>query len=171
MLVLHLFTSLLSNKALSLRQLSAKMVTLFYLISCKRVSDVHALDLGARSFTPEGVSCYISRRTKTELGLLSGILLQPSPLSSDCLQVYECCTSPLRNPRFTDLFLFFWPPHYPVSCSTITGWIRWVLSGAGIDTSVFGAHSTRGAVTALEVTGRTSGGSSANDGLITCADP
>lgn len=88
-----------------------------------------------------------------------------------CLQAYERCTSPLRNPRFTDLFLSFRPPHYPVSSSTITRWISWVLSGAGIDTSVFGAHSTRGAVTALEITGRTSGGSSANDRLITCVDP
>ena len=43
------------------------------------------------------------------------------------------------------LFLSFIKPHKPVTSTTIARWLRTVLEQAGIDSAVFGAHSTRGA--------------------------
>lgn len=36
-------------------------------------------------------------------------------------------------------------PYRSVSANTLSRWIRSILKSAGIDTTVFGAHSTRGA--------------------------
>lgn len=38
-------------------------------------------------------------------------------------------------------------PHKPVSTNTIARWLKNVMAKAGIDTSVYKAHSTRAAVT------------------------
>ena len=43
------------------------------------------------------------------------------------------------------LFISFIRPHKLVTTSTVGRWIKSVLSSAGIDTSVFKAHSVRGA--------------------------
>ena len=45
------------------------------------------------------------------------------------------------------LLLSFQKPFKPVSKDTISRWIKNVLKGAGIDTTKFGAHSTRAAST------------------------
>ena len=45
----------------------------------------------------------------------------------------------------TKLFSLFVKPHKPVSTNSLARWIKSVLSNAGIDTSVFKAHSVRGA--------------------------
>lgn len=43
------------------------------------------------------------------------------------------------------LFISFQKPYLPVSTSTISRWIKTVMREAGIDVSVFKAHSTRAA--------------------------
>ena len=45
------------------------------------------------------------------------------------------------------LFLSFVIPHKPVSSATLARWIKSYLQLAGIDTSIFSAHSLRGAST------------------------
>ena len=45
------------------------------------------------------------------------------------------------------LLISFQKPHKAVSVDTISRWIKTVLQQAGIDTKVFGAHSTRSAST------------------------
>ena len=45
----------------------------------------------------------------------------------------------------TKLFLTYQKPHRAVSASTISRWIKSMLKRAGVDTSKFGAHSTRAA--------------------------
>lgn len=64
-LVLNLFLSWQANKYLSLKEFSAKLAMLLCLISCRRVSDVRALDVSARVFSPEGVTFTVGRRTKS----------------------------------------------------------------------------------------------------------
>lgn len=62
------------------------------------------------------------------------------------LEYYAVKTAPLRSPSNADyLFIGTTKPHKPVSSSTIGRWIKEQLRQAGIDTSVFAAHSTRGA--------------------------
>ena len=43
------------------------------------------------------------------------------------------------------LFLTYQKPYHAVSASTISRWIKCMLKQAGIDTTKFGAHSTRAA--------------------------
>jgi site-specific recombinase XerD len=63
-----------------------------------------------------------------------------------CLQAYVEKTSSLRSTHNKDrLFVGSTKPHNPVTSSTVGRWIKEQLKEAGIDTSVFSAHSTRGA--------------------------
>ena len=45
----------------------------------------------------------------------------------------------------TKLFLTYQKPHHAVSASTISRWVKSLLKRAGVDSSKFGAHSTRAA--------------------------
>ena len=66
----------------------------------------------------------------------------------ECLKAYELCTAHLRpqNPGQTNgIFLVTVKPHKPVQASTLACWIRDFLCLAGVDSSVFKSHSTRGA--------------------------
>ena len=51
---------------------------------------------------------------------------------------------PIRG-QFTALFLSYISPHEPVGRDTISRWVVFVLTSAGVNTERFGAHSTRGA--------------------------
>ena len=43
------------------------------------------------------------------------------------------------------LFIAHCKPHKPVTSSTIARWLKEIMKEAGIDTSIFKAHSCRGA--------------------------
>uniref|UniRef100_A0A1X7UE04 Tyr recombinase domain-containing protein n=1 Tax=Amphimedon queenslandica TaxID=400682 RepID=A0A1X7UE04_AMPQE len=60
------------------------------------------------------------------------------------LQAYLERTEPLRKEE-TSFFLSFIKPHGAVTSSTIARWLRLTLELAGIDSSIFGTHFTRGA--------------------------
>ncbi|XP_044127924.1 uncharacterized protein LOC122921764 [Bufo gargarizans] len=155
-LVLSFLSSWPDNASLSLRQLSAKLLTLFCLISCKRVSDVRALDHDARSFTPEGVTFNITRRTKTNIRSVSYPSFPSSPALCPvvCLREYELRTRSHRSADIPQLFLSIRHPFGPVTSPTLARWMKWVMSLSGIDTTIFTAHSARGAAaTALAVSG------------------
>ncbi|XP_044128751.1 uncharacterized protein LOC122922247 [Bufo gargarizans] len=155
-LVLSFLSSWPDNASLSLRQLSAKLLTLFCLISCKRVSDVRALDHDARSFTPEGVTFNITRRTKTNIRSVSYPSFPSSPALCPvvCLREYELRTRSHRSADTPQLFLSIRHPFGPVTSPTLARWMKWVMSLSGIDTTIFTAHSARGAAaTALAVSG------------------
>jgi hypothetical protein len=62
------------------------------------------------------------------------------------LKSYLEKTSTLRG-KHTQLFVSFQKPHKPVSTDTIARWIKTVMSKAGINTEIYGAHSTRAAST------------------------
>ena len=68
-----------------------------------------------------------------------------------CLQQYLLVTSAFHcssegNTWDPDqLFLSVSKPYHPVVPSTIARWLKAVLTSADVDTSVFSAHSTRGA--------------------------
>ncbi|KAM4721757.1 integrase/recombinase xerD homolog [Rhinophrynus dorsalis] len=146
--VLHLLDRWPANNLLSLKQLSAKLTMLLCLISFKRVSDVRALDFQSRSFTPQGVQFRVSRRTKTAVRIISypAFPSQPQLCVVKCLQEYELRTTAFRSPSSSQLLISFRNPHLPVSAATLARWVRWIMQLAGLDVSLFGAHSTRGAM-------------------------
>ena len=62
------------------------------------------------------------------------------------LKAYEKATEQFRQTEEQQkLFIATIRPHKPVAASTIARWLCTVLEKAGIDTTIFSAHSTRGA--------------------------
>ena len=62
-----------------------------------------------------------------------------------CLQSYIGIRNTLVTRDIKDLIISYGKPHKPVSSETISRWIKDELSKAGVDTSVFKAHSCRSA--------------------------
>lgn len=147
-IMLDLFSSWPDNEHLSLKVLSFKLTALLCLFSINRVSDVKALDITHRSFTPNGVTFRIVKRTKTNLQLISypAFPLHKKLCVVECLKTYELRTQPIRSPLSSQLLISFRKPYQPVSSPTLSRWVRNTMQMAGIDISIFGAHSVRGAI-------------------------
>lgn len=64
MLILDLFSNWPINSQLNRKLLSFKLATLLCLVSCRRVSDVKALEISNRSYNMFGVNFELIRRTK-----------------------------------------------------------------------------------------------------------
>lgn len=89
--VLNLFFSWQPNRFFSSKELLAKLAMLLCLISCRRVSDVRALDISDRIFNPSGVTFTTRRRTKCGTKSIS---YPAFPYSTklcvvSCLKAYE----------------------------------------------------------------------------------
>lgn len=121
---------------------------LLCLVSCKRVSDIRALDLAGRQYTPDGVTFNITRRTKCNSSLVSYPSFPDNPKLCvvHCLKEYEVSTAEFRSDPKGPVFLALQKPFRPVTPATLARWVRWLMTEAGIDVSKFGAHSVRGAM-------------------------
>ncbi|KAM7312995.1 uncharacterized protein ISCGN_002916 [Ixodes scapularis] len=145
------------NKDLSLKMLTSKLAMLLALASAGRTSDLCLLS-----------TCHIRKQSAGwELGL-SGLrktsgASKPLPIlffpafeevrelcPVECLQVYLERTAGLRGAH-AQLLLTTQKPFRPAARDTVAHWIKHTLTLAGIDTSVFKAHSTRGAATSKAV--------------------
>ena len=69
----------------------------------------------------------------------------------ECLKCYQLRTKEFRSITNgpNQLFLSYILLHKPVSSSTLARWIKSWLQLAGVDITVFSAHSLRGAATTL----------------------
>ena len=88
------------------------------------------------------------RNISCPLHLISVTAWQPnvSICPVKCLETYLDRTASLRNANnSTSLLLSTNRPHGPAAVATVGRWIKEQLQVAGIDTSIFSAHSTRGA--------------------------
>lgn len=146
--VLNLFQSWQPNRFLSRKELSAKLAMLLCLVSYRRVSDVRALDVTGRIFSPTGVTFTIRRCTKCGTSSISYPAFPDSPKLCvvACLKAYEEMTEEFRPPGERQLLIALNKPHKAVSSPTIACLVRWIMQEAGIDLRAFGAHSTRGAM-------------------------
>ena len=66
----------------------------------------------------------------------------------NCLRRYESVTQQHRKKESgmsQPLFLSYIKPHGPITSQHLAHWIKEILGKAGVDTSVFKAHSVRGA--------------------------
>ena len=157
-LVLNFIKSLGSDESLSLSDLSSKLACLVALTTLLRVSDLAGIDYETINIDPPDASFSLSRPMKAQhSGPLKRVLLkvhEPDTLVCPvaCLQNYLTRTDPFRSgPRCKRLFLGLISPHDPVSSESISRWIKSVLSRSGIDTSIYAAHSTRGAASSAAV--------------------
>jgi hypothetical protein len=150
-LVIKFFKSAPPNKELSLIQLSRKTAMLLALVTRFRVSELAAIDSASLVFSDSGLQFSLSKLRKSQRArpLLSRTItrLEDSkicPVSTT--EDYWKATLALRKPGESgNLLLGSVKPHSQVKGSTISHWIKKTLDLAGVDTSIYSAHSTRGA--------------------------
>ena len=140
------------NHGLSLKQLTLKLVVLMALVEASRSSELAALDLRFRVFTPEGVTFSLPTLTKKRKAGAPPRKLFFGGYPPDerlCHPLLETRSAPLRKNRAPDLpdklFLSYIQPHKFVGAQRVANWIKVMLKEAGVDTGTFSAHSTRGA--------------------------
>ena len=69
----------------------------------------------------------------------------PVATVSQYIRTTESLRLPEKSDKQSKLFISWIKPYHAVTSSSIARWLRTVLDLAGIDTSIFKAHSTRGA--------------------------
>ncbi|XP_038059669.1 uncharacterized protein LOC119730724 isoform X1 [Patiria miniata] len=156
--VLRFIKSLPDNRRLSLRQLTLKLAMLLALVTASRRASLTAID--------------VDNMTRSSDGKYRFLLVKPSKcvsVSKPFHQIEISKFQPVRNlcpvrsleeylqrtrhhrgtgsSRMTQLFLSHSKPFHPVVPSTISRWLKDLMSQSGIDTSQFQAHSTRSAST------------------------
>ena len=137
---------------------------LFYLTRPSRSSDLCSLDLKFRRYIQEGVTFQASNFVKQSKSTKPrSEFFFPAFQGSQCLcpvaalRKYEERIKCLKETEVqTKLLLGKVKPHNSVTLSTVARWLRSMMEKAGIDISMFKAHSTRGvAVTAAANAGIT----------------
>ncbi|CAG2216852.1 unnamed protein product [Mytilus edulis] len=150
--VLEFLITLSPVKLLSLRCLTLKLVMLLALVTGQRIQTLHCVDLDFMKITKDNVVIEINEVLKTSK---PGKHLSPICLPAfvddtrlcivTVLNAYIERTSAIRTSQ--KLFVTFVKPYHHPTKSTISNWIKLVLKLAGVNTSVFKTHSTRGAST------------------------
>ena len=146
----------LSNEKLdqdsSLKSVTLKTVTLLALSRPSRSVDLSKLDISAHKSSPEGFAFLptsLSKQSRQGKPVKEFFFprfeenLDLCPVQA--LELYISKTKSLTTQSL--LFISFVKPYGPVTSSTIARWLKETLLKAGIDTSIFKAHSIRGAST------------------------
>ena len=144
------------NKDLSLKQLTMKTVMLLALTRPSRSADLSKLDIQMRSFTSNGVvfrPLHLAKQSRSSRPIADFFFPSFPEDSLICpmvtLKAYEERTIGFRANLPEDsrsrLFLSWIGKHDPVSSCTIARWLKCFMKEAGIDISIFKAHSVRGA--------------------------
>ena len=149
--VLKHLSSLYPNEALSLKDLTHKVLMLILLVSSQRGQSIHYLDLQHLTMEEDTYSFDIAEHIKTSTPRSPHTRIDIAAYEPDsticpltCLKAYINKTKALRNNE-TKLFISYVRPHKAVSRDTVSRWTKDTLRLCGIDTKVFTAHSTRSA--------------------------
>lgn len=139
------------NELLSFPSLSRKLVTILALSTYLRTSELASIDTNSVVISSTSASFTLSKPRKAQFnGALKTFSLKVYPdkrvCPVACLGFYVLVTDYLRTENNgNNLFIGLNAPHLAVTANTIGRWIKKYLGDSGIDTSVFSAHSTRGA--------------------------
>ena len=111
------------------------------------------MDLGYMNVGKPSYKFYITHLVKhSRPGTSQPPLVLPSysPDRRLCVTTYlknSTSNKPKNLGNSNKVFIIYIKPHRSVTRSTIARWVKTTLCKAGIDTNVFGAHSTRAAST------------------------
>ena len=138
---------------LDLKCLTLKAVTLTALLTGQRCQSIHSMDLTNMTLQDKVVKFRFGKKLKTTR---PGIHMPEITVTHYVADVRLCLptiikhyverTAELRGEE-TQLFITTVKPHTRASKQTIARRVKSALTHAGIDTSIFGAHSTRSAAT------------------------
>jgi len=143
----------LSNEKLPLIELSIKTVLLLSLTRPLRSADLANFLLPNLKFLPEGALFMPACPSKqSRIGkplkefFFPAFEVNPNLCPVNAIKVYTKRTERVRKSEGS-FFLTAVPDHHPATATTIARWIKTGLSRAGIDISIFKAHSVRSAST------------------------
>lgn len=152
-IVFTFLRNVILNCELSLKMLTLKLVMLLALLTGQRCQTLQALNISNMVLSEEKCVFYITELLKSSKPgrHLSAVELLPYPKDRQLcvvshLNSYIERTASLRG-EITQLLISYQKPFKAVTTDTIARWLRTVLSNAGVDTSVYKAHSTRAAST------------------------
>lgn len=151
-IVLKFLEKLYPLESLSLKMLTLKLITLVALTTAARAQTLSALDLNNMKIFEGGnkVVFGISQLLKTSRPGRSSthVILRKFDREELCvvktLLRYVEVSKDLRK---SSMLFMSYMTHQTVTTSTLSRWLKTVLCLSGIDTSVFKAHSVRGAST------------------------
>ena len=136
-----------------LTMLTYKTVMLLALLTGQRRQTLHALDITTMDLTSEKCTFVLNSLLKTSRPgkHLAPIELQAYKLDKQLCPVahiteYIKRTAGLRG-NHHKFFISYQKPHQEISGDTISRWLKNTLELAGVNTTKFGAHSTRAAST------------------------
>ena len=147
-----------TNNSLSLKHLSWKLATLFFITCPKRVSSLTSLNLNYYKMVPEGVVFTLTVPTKgtrpdeTIQAFFTRYPADPYLCPVHCFTHYLLLTKEKRavqEGKPNNLFISYIKPHHPIAKATLARWILSLIKEAGIDTKIFKAHSLRGGSTTV----------------------
>jgi len=138
----------------SLKHLTFKLVMLIALVTGQRGQTIHLLELNTMVVKQDAVEFQVQDKVKTSApGRQQPIVILPMYKADVNLCVvatlhdYIVRTALLRSEDSCRLFISFAKPYKPVSRDTISRWTLTAMALAGVDTTIFKAHSTRSAAT------------------------
>ncbi|KAJ8971931.1 hypothetical protein NQ317_015437 [Molorchus minor] len=138
----------------SLKFLSCKLVTLLALATGERLQTISLIKCSNITFSESGATIRIPDIVKTSRPnfhqpnlSLPYFTRNPRLCVASCLKHYLDTTKRLRQTDCDFLFLTFNKPHGVASKQTLSRWVKNTLKEAGVDTTIFKAHSTRHAST------------------------
>lgn len=138
---------------LSLKLLSFKVVMLLALLSGQRCQTLHSLTTRDMKVYHNKVVFIVSELTKTskpgkQCPTLEFLSYDKDPCLClvSCLKEYLDRTANMRQDHHK-LLVSYQKPHKSIFKDTVARWLKRELKLAGIDTSIFGVHSTRAAST------------------------
>jgi len=150
-IVLKLLKSWGSNSDLDIKRLSLKLVGLLALTSAQRVQTLCKLKVSNIQGTDKK-QIVIDSQIKTSKISKAQPTIVLSPYNRDtnicvvkCVNEYLNRTSSYR--KHDQLLISYAAPYNPVCSQTISRWLKMVLEEAGVDVSIFKAHSYRHAST------------------------
>ena len=148
--VLDYFRQWKDNNELSLKELSLKTTTLVALVSAQRVQSLHKLDLDCMTQENDRMAFKFDLLKQSRPSVKSPIMELCAYSENPKICVVKTLSHYLERAQSfreqeTKVFLTYQKPHHAVSVSTISHWIKSMLKQAGVDTSNFGAYSTRAA--------------------------
>lgn len=137
---------------LTLKQLTLNLTMLLALVTAQRTQTLSKLDTSCMQESTIRITFTIQDTLKTTWPgkHLAPIEIRPfAPDSHLCLVTYiKLYTTKMHLLRSNPcLLISYMKPHKPVTNSTVARWIRSTLQDAGIDVSIFSAHSSRTAST------------------------
>ena len=150
--VLRYLENMAPVELLTNKEVSQKLAMLIALLSGQRCQTIHALDI--KSMKLQENKCVFTVNTKIKQSK-RGRHVKPIELLGFKDNISLCVIQTLKEylrrtkeKRQSDkLFLSYQKPYAPISKDTLARWVRDILSKAGVDTCVYGAHSTRAAST------------------------